>query len=209
MLKERDEQFDIKNAKAEYEKYIDNRYHDKLMTDLEKANQNNELKEFNGRMKRKENFNSIKGQKTDESKNKKLGEKINSNFDKEILKNAMTQMKLEKIKEDTKRDETTNLMQETIVMNKENQKLLKKKAQAEIEYDKKIAQFAKEKEAKQLMFKEKIEKKKNEANAIRQKMIDKQAEFLMSLQKNEEVRLDGQVATERTRSKREIFGRSS
>merc|ERR1712127_651871 len=97
-----------------------------------------------------------------------------------------TQMKLEKIKEDAKRDETTNLMQETIVMNKENQKLLKKKALAEIEYDKKIAQFAKEKEAKQLMFKEKIEKKKNEANAIRQKMIDKQAEFLMSLQKIKE-----------------------
>jgi len=114
-------------------------------------------------------------------------------------------MKLEKIKEDAKRDETTNLMQETIVMNKENQKLLKKKALAEIEYDKKIAQFAKEKEAKQLMFKEKIEKKKNEANAIRQKMIDKQAEFLMSLQKNEEVRLDGQVAMKEQEAKEKFL----
>lgn len=43
------------------------------------------------------------------------------------------------------------------------------------------------------MFKEKVEKKKIEANAIRQKMIAKQAEHLMSLQKNEETRLDGQV----------------
>lgn len=43
------------------------------------------------------------------------------------------------------------------------------------------------------MFKEKVEKKKIEANAIRQKMIEKQAEHLMSLQKNEETRLDGQV----------------
>lgn len=44
-----------------------------------------------------------------------------------------------------------------------------------------------------MMFKEKVEKKKIEANAIRQKMIEKQAEHLMSLQKNEETRLDGQV----------------
>lgn len=44
-----------------------------------------------------------------------------------------------------------------------------------------------------MMFKEKVEKKKIEANAIRQKMIAKQAEHLMSLQKNEETRLDGQV----------------
>lgn len=48
-------------------------------------------------------------------------------------------------------------------------------------------------------------RKRNEANAIRQKMIDKQAEFLMSLQKNEEVRLDGQVAMKEQEAKEKFL----
>lgn len=55
------------------------------------------------------------------------------------------------------------------------------------------------------MFKEKVEKKKNEANVIRQKMIEKQAEHLMSLQKNEEVRLNDQVQVKEKEAKEKFI----
>jgi hypothetical protein len=84
---------------------MENRHHEKLMENLEKANKKHDVDTFNDRMKRKDNFNSIKGQKVDENNNKKLNDKINANFDKTLLKNAMNQMKQEKMKEDAKRDE--------------------------------------------------------------------------------------------------------
>lgn len=55
------------------------------------------------------------------------------------------------------------------------------------------------------MFKEKVEKKKKEANDVRQKMIEKQAEYLSSLQKNEEVRLEGQVQEKEKEAKEKFI----
>lgn len=110
------------------------------MDNLDKANKKHESDEFNNRLKRKDNFNSIKGQKKDEENNRNLNNKIDSNFDKSLLKNALHQMKVEKKKEDDRRDETVAIMLETIETNKAQQKLAKKKAQEELENDKKIEQ---------------------------------------------------------------------
>jgi hypothetical protein len=56
------------------------------MGDLDKANKKHENDQFNNRMKRKDNFNSIKGQKLDAENDKKLNNQTDSNYDKTILK---------------------------------------------------------------------------------------------------------------------------
>lgn len=127
-------------------------------------------------MNSKVNSRSVKEQVIQEEGRKILELKITSNQDKEILKNAMEQMHIEKLKEDKRRDNKIKIATETIETNKKQQKYQKVLLKKEKEEEKRIEEWNKQREQKQIVFEEKILNKRKEAQVVRQKMIDKQVE---------------------------------
>lgn len=117
---------------------MDKKHHEHLMAIVEDQNRIALQKNYNGMLNRKVNANAIKDQVVTESKNKTLGTKINSNYDKQILKDAMDQMTKEKKKEDSKRIESIAVAQDTLEINKKQQKEKKKQAEQEREEERLI-----------------------------------------------------------------------
>lgn len=193
VLKEREEQHDIQQAKQEYEDYIEQKHHEQLMNDLESENKKACQKNYTKLMNSKVNAQVVKEQVVHESKRKKLETKITSNQDKEILRLAMEEMHREKQKEDERRSKKVKLAQETIEANRKLQKELKKKAKLEKEEEERIEQWNKQQEKKRAEFEKKIADKQKEVQRIRQKMIDRQVEYLSNLQNKEAVRLENQI----------------
>lgn len=105
----------------------------------------------------------------------------------------MKELQEQKVKEDKKRDEKIKIAQGTIADNKIQQKEQRLHEKKEKEEAIRIEQWNLERERKHEEFKEKILNKRKEAQVIRQKMIDKQVEYLSQMQNTEVKRFENQV----------------
>lgn len=193
VVKERDQQLELNQVKRDYEAYINEKHHEQLMNNLKQENDTVLANNYKLLMKSKHNSTVVREQVLMEEQKKTLNAKIESNQDKEILKNAMDEMHRDKIKEDQKRFEKINLAKETIETNKKQQKIVRLQEKQEKEEEKRIEEWNKQRELKQQAFNDKQIRKRKEVQEVRSKMIDKQAELLTNLQNKDKARLESQI----------------
>ena len=182
MLKERDFQKEIKNRKREINNFIEKQFFDmnkKNMEELEKKENEKKKIEDEKRMKR---MNMINEQMRDT----KL--KIIQDYEEKLVEGQIMKMNIKKaLQEEIKEKELREkkMKEQMQFYMEENQKLAKEKEKIkmkELEEEKKIEEFAKKKEELTNLRKQKEEEKMKQKLEQRQKLIDRQFEYLQNLQ---------------------------
>ena len=185
MLKERDFQKEIIDRKKEINNIIEKQFFDmnkKNMEELEKKENEKKKIEDEKRMKR---MNMINEQMRDT----KL--KIIQDYEEKLVEGQIMKMNIKKaLQEEIKEKELREkkMKEQMQFYMEENQKLAKEKEKIkmkELEEEKKIEEFAKKKEELTNLRKQKEEEKMKQKLEQRQKLIDRQFEYLQNLQKKE------------------------
>ena len=193
MLKERDFQKEIKNRKREINNFIEKQFFDmnkKNMEELEKKENEKKKIEDEKRMKR---MNMINEQMRDT----KL--KIIQDYEEKLVEGQIMKMNIKKaLQEEIKEKELREkkMKEQMQFYMEENQKLAKEKEKIkmkELEEEKKIEEFAKKKEELTNLRKQKEEEKMKQKLEQRQKLIDRQFEYLQNLQKKENEIIDKNI----------------
>ena len=182
MLKERDFQKEIIDRKKEINNIIEKQFFDmnkKNMEELEKKENEKKKIEDEKRMKR---MNMINEQMRDT----KL--KIIQDYEEKLVEGQIMKMNIKKaLQEEIKEKELREkkMKEQMQFYMEENQKLAKEKEKIkmkELEEEKKIEEFAKKKEELTNLRKQKEEEKMKQKLEQRQKLIDRQFEYLQNLQ---------------------------
>ena len=193
MLKERDFQKEIKNRKREINNFIEKQFFDmnkKNMEELEKKENEKKKIEDEKRMKR---MNMINEQMRDT----KL--KIIQDYEEKLVEGQIMKMNIKKALQDEIKEKELRekkMKEQMQFYMEENQKLAKEKEKIkmkELEEEKKIEEFAKKKEELTNLRKQKEEEKMKQKLEQRQKLIDRQFEYLQNLQKKENEIIDKNI----------------
>ena len=203
MLKERDFQKEIKNRKREINNFIEKQFFDmnkKNMEELEKKENEKKKIEEEKRIKR---MNMINEQVRD-TKLKIIQDYEEKLIEGEIMKMNMKKALQEEIKEKELRekkikDQLQFYMEENMKLAKEKEKIKMK----ELEEEKKIEEFAKKKDELNNLRKKNEEEKMKQKLEQRQKLIDRQFEYLQNLQKKENEMIEKNIQSSNDRKMEE------
>ena len=186
MLKEREFQKDIVERKKRINETIEKQFFDMEQKKMEEYDKNELLKAQKEQEKRNERM-KIVNEQLQESKIRRIQDYQEKIVEGQLIKAAA----LKAIEEDKKKEEEIKRKklqqrEEFIKANEKLEKLKEEKRQKELEEEKKIEEFAfKKKQLEDLKAKVAAEKFK-EKQAQRQKLIDKQIEYLNNLRTKEE-----------------------
>ena len=203
MLKERDFQKEIIDRKKEINNIIEKQFFDmnkKNMEVLEKKENEKKKIEEEKRIKR---MNMINEQVRD-TKLKIIQDYEEKLIEGEIMKMNMKKALQEEIKEKELRekkikDQLQFYMEENMKLAKEKEKIKMK----ELEEEKKIEEFAKKKDELNNLRKKNEEEKMKQKLEQRQKLIDRQFEYLQNLQKKENEMIEKNIQSSNDRKMEE------
>ena len=203
MLKERDFQKEIIDRKKEINNIIEKQFFDmnkKNMEELEKKENERKKIEEEKRIKR---MNMINEQVRD-TKLKIIQDYEEKLIEGEIMKMNMKKALQEEIKEKELRekkikDQLQFYMEENMKLAKEKEKIKMK----ELEEEKKIEEFAKKKDELNNLRKKNEEEKMKQKLEQRQKLIDRQFEYLQNLQKKENEMIEKNIQSSNDRKMEE------
>jgi hypothetical protein len=195
MLKERDFQKEIKERKKEINNIIEKQFFDmekKSMEELDKKEIEKKKIEEEKRIKR---MNMLNDQLND------MKMKIVRDYQEKLIEGKIMKMNMEKaLQEEIKEKELREkkLKDQLQFYKEENLKLAKEKEKIkmkELEEEKKIEEFAKKKEELNTLRRKNEEEKMKKKLEQRQKLIDKQFEYLQNLQKKQNEIIEKHIQT--------------
>jgi hypothetical protein len=203
VMKEREYQNEIKQRKKEMLEEDELRWQhlqQKQMVDYDMK----ELARIETNKNKKQDQVNMINDQFKEFKVKKVKEYQDRVIEGEIIKaRAKAAIEEDKQKEQERRNKAVEQQNQFIISNIELQKLKEINRLKELEEEKKINEFAVKKQQLQDMRKKKEEEKFKEKQATRQKLIDKQIEYLSNLKNKEDEIISKQIKDAEEKKKKE------
>jgi hypothetical protein len=204
VLKEREYQKDISERKKEIEREKEARWLEIEKEQMKEYDLRENMKKMEDKHKKEIQIETINSQFTD-YKIKRVREYQDKVVEGELIKLAAKKaLKEEKEKEEEKKSKAIEQQNQFKKANQELEELKLMKKQKEKEEEKKIEEFAIKKQQMADLRKRKEIEKFNEKQHTRQKLIDKQIEYLKSIKNREDEILNKQVKESEEKKAREL-----